>query len=173
MYGLLDPSRLITLREVLPSPGLQIEPPVAPVLTDESMPKEPVAETSLIKCSESKAGLGLTGELQLSAVVEEEENPRHSEKGNEEEVVVIEVESQMEKTVADAKSVPIQEEDDTSTFGGLSDLAFTPSELLKGGTSQNAAQTAEQTSSPSVVPVIDVQTPSVEIITPPVPKSGS
>ena len=83
MYGLLDPSRSITLREVLPSPGLHIEPPVAPVapvVTDESMPKDPVAETSLIKCSESKAGLGSTGELQLSVVVEEEENPRHSEK---------------------------------------------------------------------------------------------
>lgn len=76
-FELLHPSRSIQPRD---APSSQEEVSDAPASIKESAPKESMAEASLVKCSSSVDGAGLSGKSELLPVIEEEELPQRSGK---------------------------------------------------------------------------------------------
>ena len=153
-FGLLHPSRSTRVHEIPSSDAetsaaldSQAEASNAPVSAEEAASKTPVMDTALIKCSGSTDVVGLAGKSALPPIIEEEENPRASEKS-------IDVELEKEKSA---------EHLGDDTFDGLSDIMITSQELF-GDSNQKATSpvveatsTLKQTQMPTT-PIVSVST---------------
>ena len=127
--------------------GSQAEASNAPVSAEEAASETPVMDAALIKCSGSTDVVGLAGKSTLPPIIEEEENPRASEKS-------IDVEVEKEKSA---------EHLGDDTFDGLSDIMITSQELF-GDSNQKATSpvveatsTFKQTQTPTT-PVVSIST---------------
>ena len=169
-FGLLHSSRSIVAREVPLTQSLQIETPVAPASLEDSSPKGPVVEISLVKCSGSLNGAGSTGKSVLPPVAEEEEI-LHRE-GKEPTEAIVE-EPTIEEGVTDLGQMAGHEGDDASIFEGLSDLMVTPSELFKDTmTSKLTLPVAGATLSIPSTPATQELTSAIKASTTPTSQSG-
>ena len=136
-FGLLHPSRSTQIHEISSSDaetlvalGSQAEASNAPTSVEEIASKAPIVEAALIKCSASIDVVGSVSKSALAPIIEEEENPRVSEKS-------IDMEAEKEK------SAELQGDD---TFDGLSDIMITSQELFGDNNPKVTSPVVEATS---------------------------
>ena len=168
-FGLLDSSRSIITRSIIPSPTLQSESQPAPA-SEQTLQIESTSEAALVKCS------GQVSTPALPPVAEGEEETHREGK----EIAAVNLEdSNSEKAIDDA--VPDDghnddQDDDTFIYDDLEDLTFTRRELmgdllLSPKLTSPAVQTLQNT--PPIPPVTQEIIPAVQTELTPVTQSGS
>lgn len=147
-FGLLHSSRFTQPREVSTFPAQSSD---APTSIEEMAQKEPSVDTALVKCSTSIDVARTSSKLALSPIIEEEENPRVSEKSADVEV---------------EKENPAEHHGD-DTFDDLSDIMITSQELFKDNIPKVNSPVVEATSS-----LKQTSTPSTPVVSVPTSKRG-
>ena len=152
-YGLLHSSRSSQPHEVSDSPSKTAD---APLSVEDPTPKETATETSLVKCPTLTDVAGPSSKLALAPIIEEEENPRITEKS-------ADVEAEKENSAG---------HHDDDTFDGLSDIMITSRELFKDDITKVTSPVTEATSTLQQTLPAQESTPVSQSAITPQPKSG-
>ena len=154
-FRLLDPARFVT-RGPPPTPSPQVDVTNAPVQAEDSTSTKSIAESPLVKCSETSI-VEVPKKALLPSVVEEEGGSSHP---TDKAPIVMEKES---------------EEDEAYIYDDLEGLSFTRKELF-GELAMSPRLTApavEASQNILPTPVTQVTTPVVPASITPTPQSGS
>ena len=172
-FRLLDPARFVT-RGPPPTPSPQVDVTNAPVQAEDSTSTKSIAESPLVKCSETSI-VEVPKKALLPSVVEEEGgSSRHADKAP------IELESpteeeQLNVDESNADQAASHEEDDAYIFDDLEGLSFTRKELFGelAMSSKLTAPVVEASQNIPPTPVTQMTTPVVPASITPLPQSGS
>ena len=168
-FGLLDLSRSIVSRSIIPSSSSQSDPQPAPV-SEKTLQIESTSEAALVKCS---------GPVSIPALPPVAEGEEETHREGKEVAVENPEDSNSEKTINDALidvGHDDDQDDDAFIYDDLEDLAFTRRELmgdllLSPKLTSPAVQTLQNT--PPIPPVTREITPAVQTELTPVTQSGS